>query len=36
MWIVRRETASAASLSASGNVGWAWHVRAMSSLDAPN
>lgn len=30
----RPATASAASLSASGSVGWAWQVRARSSLEA--
>src|SRR5262245_48711335 len=36
MLIVRFATASAASLTASGNVGWAWTVRAMSSELAEN
>ena len=34
--IARLATASAASLTASLNVGWAWQVRAMSSDEAPN
>ena len=34
--IARLSTASAASLTASGSVGWAWQVRAMSSAEAPN
>src|SRR5437667_9363867 len=32
----RLSTASAASLVASESEGWAWQMRAMSSLDAPN
>ena len=36
MWIGRPATASAASLTASGKVGCAWQVRAMSSAEAPN
>ena len=36
MWIARPSTARAASLTASASVGWAWQVRAMSSLLAPN
>src|SRR5438876_330887 len=35
-WSARPSTASAASRSASARVGWAWQVRAMSSLLAPN
>src|ERR1700683_1742065 len=34
--IARLATASAASLTASLTVGWAWQVRAMSSAEAPN
>ena len=33
---VRPETASAASRTDSESVGWAWIVRAISSLDPPN
>src|SRR5438046_2140725 len=36
MWIARFPTASAASFTASGKVGWAWTVRATSSALAPN
>ncbi len=36
MWIALPSTASAASFMASGRVGWAWQVRAMSSEEAPN
>ena len=34
--MARLATASAASFTASVNVGWAWQVRAMSSDEAPN
>src|SRR6476620_9872455 len=34
--IARFATAIAASFTASGSVGCAWHVRAMSSAEAPN
>ena len=36
MWIGLAKVASAASLTASSSVGWAWQVRAMSSDEAPN
>src|SRR5215813_13840756 len=36
IWIARLATASAASLTASGSVGCAWQVRAISSAAAPN
>ena len=36
MWIAPPSTASAASLTASLKVGWAWQIRPTSSLLAPN
>ena len=36
MWSARPPTASAASFTASGSVGWAWTERAMSSALAPS
>src|SRR5437868_220185 len=36
IWIARLPTASAASLTASDRVGWAWQVRARSSAEPPN
>src|SRR3954454_23060271 len=36
IWMARLPTASAASLTASERVGWAWQVRARSSAEPPN
>ena len=36
MWIGLKKAASAASLTASASVGWAWQVRARSSDEPPN
>jgi len=36
MWMLRPATPSAASFTASGSVGCAWQVRAMSSALEPN